>query len=199
MSNFFYRPGNVPPISMGTVHSSPARIGVYLRGPDRRSRLIQLPATFMALVDKAANIFDIDRNTHDVIIVMADDEDCEIEEDSLPVLHDRERLLVKAVPRSPADRSTELYRPANAQAGPNHARDHTLPSPSGSQLSQVGSAAFLQLVMKVETCPNQSQAELELFANSFVWNLHLQSQLQLGNQRPYKKEAQRLEGAQGTC
>ncbi|CAD6917122.1 unnamed protein product [Tilletia controversa] len=172
MSNFYYRPGNVPPISMGTVHSSPARIGVYLRGPDRRSRLIQLPATFMALVDKAANIFDIDRNTHDVIIVMADDEDCEIEEDSLPVLHDRERLLVKAVPRSPADRSTELYRPANAQAGP---------------------------MMKVETCPNQSQAELELFANSFVWNLHLQSQLQLGNQRPYKKEAQRLEGAQGTC
>ncbi|CAD6953934.1 unnamed protein product [Tilletia controversa] len=179
--------------------------------------------TRLALVDKAANIFDIDRNTHDVIIVMADDEDCEIEEDSLPVLHDRERLLVKAVPRSPADRSTELYRPANAQAGPSHrlelptfkpppapspavldllpdhARDHTLPSPSGSQLSQVGSAAFLQLVMKVETCPNQSQAELELFANSFVWNLHLQSQLQLGNQRPYKKEAQRLEGAQGTC
>ncbi|CAD6919125.1 unnamed protein product [Tilletia controversa] len=182
MSDFYYRPGNAPPFSMGAAHSSPARIGVYLRGPDRRSRLIQLPATFMALVDKAANIFDIDRNTHDVIIVMADDEDCEIEEDSLPVLHDRERLLVKAVPRSPADRSMELYRPANAQAGPSHrlelptfelppapspavldllpdhARDHTLPSPSGSQLSQVGSAASLQSVMKVKTCPNQSQA-----------------------------------------
>ncbi|KAE8268481.1 hypothetical protein A4X09_0g3871 [Tilletia walkeri] len=165
---------------MGSPHPSPVRQGIYLRGPDRRSRLIQLPATFAALIEKAAFIFDIDRNIYDVLIVLAEEEDCEIEEDSLPVLHDRERLLVKAIPRNQTDPGMLGYQSQNAIAGPSHrvelpaiepppapfptfldlpsdlSHDNMLVPSSASQQGQT--AASLPSVMKVKTCPNQNQA-----------------------------------------
>ncbi|KAE8223237.1 hypothetical protein CF319_g3706 [Tilletia indica] len=165
---------------MGSPHPSPVRQGIYLRGPDRRSRLIQLPATFAALIEKAAFIFDIDRNIYDVLIVLAEEEDCEIEEDSLPVLHDRERLLVKAIPRNQTDPGMLGYQSQNAIAGPSHrlelpaiepppapfptlldlppdlSHDNMLVPSSASQQGQT--ATSLPSVMKVKTCPNQNQA-----------------------------------------
>ena len=46
MSDHFYRPSMMPPFTMGAFHGAPVRRGVYLYGPDRRTRLIQLPNTF---------------------------------------------------------------------------------------------------------------------------------------------------------
>ncbi|KAL9937885.1 hypothetical protein V8E36_003430 [Tilletia maclaganii] len=181
MSDHFYRPSMMPPFTMGAFHGAPVRRGVYLYGPDRRTRLIQLPNTFAELVSKAANMFGIDRSTHDVRIVMAEQDDCEIEEDTLPVLHDRERLIVRAISHTAIEAQMRMYSSLPPLAGPSQRSLPSMepppaPSPgllllepedlngdmsaslSSSQTSRLPKKAPLPSAMKVKTCPTQAQA-----------------------------------------
>ncbi|KAK0534401.1 hypothetical protein OC842_002664 [Tilletia horrida] len=134
MGDLYLRSNMLAPYPMGAFPSALPRPGIMLRGPDRRSRLIQLPPTYMDLVEKAASIFSINRATHDITIVLVEDEDCEIAEESLSVLHDRERLLVKVHPRPGTEPMMLAYQTSSAMAGPSQRRDqlHLEPPPAPS-------------------------------------------------------------------
>ncbi|KAK0561493.1 hypothetical protein OC861_005788 [Tilletia horrida] len=133
-----YPPPPLPFLFGGQQTAPISRPGIFLRGPTKKQRLIQLPATFEDLVNKAANVFGIDRAANDIVIVLADDELTEIEEDSLPVLHEREVLLVKAIPRQPDDDTAmQIADPPVPIAGPSRPSTITLPLRTSTTLASI--------------------------------------------------------------